>query len=550
MRKFNFKLWEKFLILFSVLLFVTSLGLYVTDFPLRKYIFGLSEEDGQIVVGTLKDKAGTLKRQLLGETSFKNIEAGTTLYNMDVLVTGPDSDAVLQFENGDSIKMGPSTMIRLAFQSSLALDGISRSGRLDVVSGKVTGQTVKKKIVIASKEGITEIKPDTKQTIEIKDIPIRPKVVPPPVIAKAEVPLTAPTPPPLPLPVALPSLVPLPMPSLMAVAPSPSPIPPEKRGFTPEEAELVKILAPRNGERLAITELTKVAEKPVRLVWKMTPPEGQAQLTLWRLAKAGGSKVERKEIFHKIYSAHRGQGIVLWKALKPGNYEWQITSPEGKPLSIDKNTRARFYVEPEFEGIRNIAALVGGKSTTTNKLTGEIVNNFDITLRWDEYPQADSYKIKFFSSPNSKKPIMEKVSKKAEYKFNKDKIFTGQLYYQVVTPLESGFVVTSNVQKFSFSFLPPALVVPENNVQLSKGTLVKEGNRLLFTWQKTNFTLGYELEIAKDPNFKDIYVKRTLKENYYILPNPPAGQHWWRVRSFSKETSSPMSPPNSFTVAP
>jgi hypothetical protein len=143
---------------------------------------------------------------------------------------------------------------------------------------------------------------------------------------------------------------------------------------------------------------------------------------------------------------------------------------------------------------------------------------------------------------------LEKTLKTPEYTFNKNKIFVGQFYYKISAKLKSGFVAVSKAQNFAYSFLAPAQVIPKHNAIFSNKSLQTSEGRVLMTWQKTNFTIGYELEICTDEKFTKPYLKKNLNENYFILAQPKPGQYWWRVRSFSETLSSPMSPASAFTV--
>lgn len=514
MLNFRFKFWEKLLILIALTLFIFSSYIYWTNFPLRNYLFGLPEEGKFMKVGTLGEKTGSTKRQVFGESEFKEITASTPVYDRDVIVTGSQSGATIKFENGGSAELGPNTMVRLTFLNQFTLDGINRYGKLDVVAGQVTGQAGNAKLVISSRDQVIEVKPKSAQTLHFK------------------------APAPMPEPAIVPQIVtPSPLPS---VSPSPSVSP--VQFFTPEEADKVKILTPHKGEAFSIDPPAKLPlEKTVKMTWKMTPPEGVAVLSIYKVLQTG-----KKEILKKEVPASKGLGSFSWSSHEPGDFEWEIRGVDGKPLSIAENTQSKFKISPEFIGIAPLEPLVGGKSAKSNQLTEDLLQNFNILLRWQKYPTAQNYKIWLGSSPT--KQLMERTTPKAEFAFNKDKIFTGQLFYRISAPLPSGFIAISDIQKFEFRFLPPVPVTPENHFVFSKRSLREEGNRILITWQKTNFTTGYEIEISTKPDFSVPFLKKAIKENYFVMQNPLDGTYYWRVRGFTKELSSPMSNSLQFTI--
>lgn len=528
MKNLKLKLWEKFLIVFALLLLSTSAVIYLSDFPIRNLLFSLKDGEGTTQIGQLSAKEGSLKRQVSGEFEFKEINPKVILYNHDVLVTGDDGKATIQFDNGGVAQLGPKTMVRLDFLSDLQLSGINRYGQIKVVTGQVTAQAGKQKLVIASREKVTILRPNTSQVV------------------KAEIPrpIKKSTPSPIPLPsfpAAIPSSSPLPLPSPLITA---TPSPTIKPLYTAEQARKIKIISPVRGERLVVEKFSKTPEKKVYLSWTMTPSQGKSFVFVKRVDPDGTGE----EVFKQMVTAQNGRATTTFTANQPGKYEWEITGVDGKPISTPQNTKSSFTVERTFEGLQPIAPLVGGRIADSNKLSGDLVTDFEITLRWDSYTGINNYTIWFGSSPTATKAILERQTTKPEFTFNKNKIFAGQLYYKVTAQHPNGFIVTTGVQKFIFNFLPPALVIPEDHAQFDPTTLKKEGNKILLTWQKTNFTIGYELEIGLDASFSKLFLRKPLKENYYVIANPKSGTYWWRARSFTKELASPMSSSSSFTV--
>ena len=513
MRRFNFKIWEIIVILSAVFLFSFSCFIYLKNISIRKYFSGSDDEEGQVLIGHLSKKSGSLKRQLLGESEFKALDINGPLYNMDILVTGPESGATLQLDESGLVELGPNTMIRLAFQTNLALDGISRVGKVNVVVGQVTGKSGTRQLVISSKEGVTLLKPNTLKSVEAQDVQTR---------------------------VAQQALKPAPSPSVSATP---------RLSFTPEEADRIKILSPSQGEKLVADILEPIPGRNVKFTWTMSPPAGKSQLTLWRRSEfSSNEKDPREKVFSQVYSAYLGQGSAYIKVQRPGNYEWEIRGPEGQMISWEKNTNSSFQIDPEVRAIRVRPPLVGGKPLSSNQVVGRVLKKFDITLEWEKYSIAKEYKVTIATSPSEQKPLLEKNLTTERFTFNKDKVLSGDIFYKIVSHLDTGFNVSSGFQKFSFRFDPPNLAVPKENFVISKAALSNEGNRIMLTWQHTNFTQFYEVEIAKDAAFKSIYARKTQKENFFIFPRPLVGKYWWHVRSQAKDFWSPMSPARTIEV--
>jgi hypothetical protein len=537
--RWELKRWEFALIIFSLALAGGSVAAYVTDFPLRKYLFDIQDQQGKGKMGRVTTRKGTARRQLLGESDFRSLDTDATVYDLDTIVTGSDGQVTVTLDDGSSIDLGPDTMVRLAFESGFSLGGIARragSASVEVVTGNVKGQAKDNQLLVRTQDKTVSISKDTVQSVQaavIKpEIPVK-RALAQPLIPRAEIakpvlvaeasPSPEPPPPPPPLP-----------------SPSPSPLP-----APAEHVELVQLLNPPDGSTITLDPWSERAEKTVDLAWKITPDDARLLVTLYRI-----TGTDREEVYHDVVAATGGKGTAGWAINKPGPYVWDVKQPDGSPLKLPGKTSATFTLDPRFRGIVALDPLVGGEKMTSNLLQGKQLKNFDITLKWNPYPDAGDYTIWFGSAPGSKKALLEKRVDKPEYSFNRDKVYTGSIYWRVSAALPSGFIAESEVKSFSFSFLAPLLVVPKDRATMTKAQLIAEDDSLLLTWQKTNFTEGYELEIGRDRNFGNLYVKQRTRENFYVFKSPPVGTYWWRVRAYSKNLWSPPSSANQILVTP
>lgn len=492
------KFWEKALIAIACLLFAGSCYLYVADFPLRRYLFDLEDAGRRTVVGTLTVKKGALRRQLDGESEFKGLDQAEAVYDDDVIVTGPDGGATITMNDGSVLELGADTMVRLHYQTQITLGGISRAATIDVVAGAV-------------------------KTFE------SPSVRPP-----------RPTPIPLRLPqnkVELPRLAVIPKP-VITVTPaaihSPTPL------IDPMLIDGVKLIAPRGGSRMSLPANASKLELPVAFSWSVSPPGRPVQLVLSKVASSGPGAL-RTPVFRQIVADKAGQGRAETWVTAPGLYEWGLLTANGKIIGDGRGTSARFVVEPEFEAIEPIDPLIGGKPMSSSRLSGSLLDKFDITLRWKPYPGASSYHITVQTGEDAKSPKLEREVASPNFLFSRGKIFAGQFFYQIKTALPSGFVARSVLKPFIFTFMAPSPVVPANKAVITEQALEEENDSVLMTWEKTNFTDWYELQIATDPQFESLVSTRRHRENFYIFKSPPAGHFYWRVRSSSKNLISAFS---------
>ena len=536
MRTLNFKLWEIIIILFSIIIFIFSYLGFSTNFPLIKSILNIGENDKQVLIGHIVSKDGSIKRRKSNQNEFNAIDSLSPLYNMDMIVTGPHSSASIYFDGGSSAELGAQTMVRLAFPQHTTLSQIRRqpSGRLEVVAGKVIGQAGKQKLLITSGDQVITVNANTAKRVDVQDPSSSPKINSVPLVAEEveSKPIEAPDP------------------KALAIAanrstPTPTPSPVFKRDLSQ-----IKVIYPLH-QKFKLDPSSTLLEKEISLKWSMSPPDGETQVVVRKLAN-GDIPLKRngKEVFKVQSSAQLGSGSAVFKIQSPGNYEWEIRGPQGESLSNPESTTGSFELDPLIECIRPLNPLVGGKSMTSNQLTEELLSHFEITLRWAKpaYPDIDNYDLAFLKAPNSPKPFLEKQTKKPEFVFSRDKAFHGNFHYIVTAKLNNGFELTSGLQSFTFAFLPPVLVMPSDRAVITKEMLLHENNRITLTWQKTNFTENYEIEISQDPAFSRTKTKLRMEDNFYEFENPAPGRYYWRVQSLSKDISSAMSPVSTFTV--
>jgi hypothetical protein len=169
-------------------------------------------------------------------------------------------------------------------------------------------------------------------------------------------------------------------------------------------------------------------------------------------------------------------------------------------------------------------------------------------LRWEPVQGASGYRVEIRTAADAKAPVLDKAVSENRYIFNKDRVYTGNIYYRVLAVMSDGFMMRSKLQPFTFVFLAPAPVIPLDGSIIGPPKLKAEGDSVLFTWQKTNFTEAYELEVARDPQFKNLVQKLKLPENFYANEHPEAGVYYWRVKSLARNLWSSFSKVSKVTV--
>ncbi|OFZ81051.1 MAG: hypothetical protein A2583_13770 [Bdellovibrionales bacterium RIFOXYD1_FULL_53_11] len=530
----GFTFWDVLLLLAAMGLLAVSAYLYFSDISLRRYVLGWQDADeARVKIGMMSATSGSVLRQVSVDIEFRSIKHNDDLYNYDTIVTGPDGHATIMLEDGSTIDLGPGSMIKLAFESKLSFDGISRAANVEVIAGNVSGQAKDAKIVLKTREGDIAIEKNRQQSIKVAAAPmVKPSARPKPVVTPVAPPGPAPE---KPRPSPSPSPVVVPRPS-----PSPSPSPSVKPAIK-QAAVKIQVLAPKAGDTFRLDNGAVVLEKAVKMQWKIQPIGTKARYILRHGTKG--------VLIDKPFVAEKENGTATVTLKSPGEYTFILNCeecPKERPVRVG----ARFVLEREYEGIEGLPPLVGGKVTDSNAYDGDQSQNFSITLRWKPVEGVEKYKIRIKDSQKATKYVLQRELEAPAYSFNKNKIYTGKAFYDITAETKSGFIATSPPLEFSFSFLPPNLVIPEDGAVVSKASFSSSDNTILITWQKTTFTQGYVFELGTDPDFKRIVISKNQKENFFVITAPSPGKYWWRVRSYSKNLSSPYSRANSLTITP
>jgi hypothetical protein len=494
------------LIVLGLALFLGFGALYLSGISLQSWFLGWEGAGGRRV-GALAEGKGPVRRMMARQTEFRDLQTEGELYDSDTLVTSQEGGARLALDDGSEIELGPSTMVKLVFDSDLSLQGIRRRATIELVTGQVSG-TAKSDAVV--------VKTPTRQVrlSELAQAPLVVKPAPPPSLPPSPRPTPAPSTPSSPLPV---------------VSPSPSPM------ASPSVRPSVRLISPKKGQVFRVPEGQEELSVAVPFGWTVLPPESELPFSLAiQSAKASAPR----ELLKK---AQAGKVIFEDKIQEPGLYRWRVGT----------DAVSEFRVDPEVRRIQVLHPLVAGAEVRSNEYEGEAKQKFEgITLRWEPVPGAKTYRVRIFRKMTDRKPLLDRQVNAAEYSFNKGRVFTGEITYQVSTPLPGGWIAVSAPTAFSFDFLAPALVIPEDGAVVTQSSVARSDNSILMTWQKMNFTVGYELEIASDAGFRKIVQRHQSKENFFILKGLPQGKYWWRVRCYSKTVSSPFSRPNLLSISP
>ncbi len=503
---------RKILIALLALLLVGSIGLYVSGVSLKSLPFGLSTQEGD-KVGVTKAVTGQLKRQPKDSLEFLDAKVNSDLFNEDTVMTGPDDHATDELFDGSILELDPGSLIRLSFENAQGVGGIERHVLVDIVAGNVKGDMSRPKLVVR-RGGKPVVR--TTPTVPIAAPSGTPAALPTPAITPTSTPELSPTP-----------------------SPSPSPEPsPSPTALMPNS---VKITEPNQGQIFTVPAGSKPPLKRALVFESLQDPSATVMMVL---KNAAG-----KELLRKTVTANKGRGGLLATFERPGDYSVEVRNPDG--TKIGRGVRAPFTVAAEYDRIEVLPPTVGGEPIDSNKFTGKRLRDFDVALHWKPLEGIDKYRVVVQNKAGQKS--FDEVVTGTNYPLAKGKISTDAVTYQIRVERPNGYIATSKKESFLFSFQSPAQTLPKDGEAISlAGPEAAKQKGILFSWQRTTFTEGYEFEIALDPQFKNIIktVKIKQQDNFLIFKNLKARDYWWRVRSTTGDLKSPPGTGFKITVTP
>ena len=175
-----------------------------------------------------------------------------------------------------------------------------------------------------------------------------------------------------------------------------------------------------------------------------------------------------------------------------------------------------------FEPVKidSFLSMPGGTDLSDNKLRDRQMDKFFMLIKWNPVAKATDYKIQVFDG--NQKLLLEDRTIDPVYKLYENKVFNGDIFYQVIAFHGNRAIGNTPTQKKTFRFLPPDLKIPLEGSIVSKQPVT-------FTWTKTNFTEEYILEISTDESFTKKIAKKTKDNFQQVRLNP--GKYYWRVYS-------------------
>jgi len=532
------KRWEWVLLTGASILSLGSLSALILDFPVRSLFMDLSITSEGRAIGVFREVPGLAKRQRNQDHEFLSVASQDTVFDLDSVVTGPQSGLVIELNDGGTLTLGPNTMVRLSFGSGLGLNGIFRSGLVEILEGEASGLLTGAG-ALQLKSGSELIRVDVQsgqQKVRAPKGSVR--------LPQVEAPVVVPAPAPIALIPSLPEL--------------------EGGDAIPDLREALRyaeVQAPRVRERLFLSDQDYSRAEgpalPLKFSWKTNLADGAGIL---QVQSADGVISLSERVVSQEGRAHQ---TVLLK--RPGRYRWSLVNPEtGKPAlyQIDQGkpelaAEGEFEVWPEVISIQPAPPRFGANSSSTSEYQGgALLRSFNLKLGWNALKQVRGYWLEGVPSNQrmgSGSAVFRRKVQTNEIQLSAQEFSALGSGFRIraIEKEASGFVRVSRSQQIGFDFVPPTLTEPKANTKFSLSKLTRQSNgALLLTWKKTHFTQSYELEIANDPEFKSRVLQRKLGDNFFLFKSKEPGKLYWRVRSLGESFDSTFSEARPVTLEP
>jgi len=217
------------------------------------------------------------------------------------------------------------------------------------------------------------------------------------------------------------------------------------------------------------------------------------------------------------------------------------TVPKSLPKPKSKTSNARQLIPTVKLSADPAPRSLSVKSTSvsTRLVSDKNLEKIPVQLAWQGFNDAVNYEV---TVKKGNETIFERTVTQPMTNLNINSLAENAYSYQISATLRSGEVIRSRPMELNIEHSAPLLKSPSDREQFTDKVDV------LLTWEKTLLTRSYQLQIAKDPGFSDVFFDQTIPENFYSLATRTPGTFSWRVRGVYRNRESPWSSPKSFTI--
>jgi hypothetical protein len=285
-----------------------------------------------------------------------------------------------------------------------------------------------------------------------------------------------------------------------------------------------ELIAPAAGRRFTIAKSGRDGEV-ISFLWRAPEPGDGYEI---QVAKS-------RDFKDPVVNRKTQQSQLDIRDLDPGSYFWRV-----RVVGKEGGKGSRYSAASDFAIDRTEAppapTLLKPESGA-RKTPGQL-----LSFEWREVPGADGYQIEVLSE--GKAVVSEKVKGSSHTWSPKD---AGRYLWRVRSQDKFGRdTIFSQARELNVDARTPTLVLPADRDTFS---LAQKKMQVDFSWTQVDGAAQYEIEIAKDPDFKSGAIRRKVPGNEHQWTVDKSGIYYWRVRAKAPGVDNPpFSPSRQLTI--
>jgi outer membrane protein assembly factor BamB len=238
-------------------------------------------------------------------------------------------------------------------------------------------------------------------------------------------------------------------------------------------------------------------------------------------------EISKERSFTKILSAQKNLTQNTARAsLEEGVYYWRISALNDETRQIEFSETGKFNIV-----YRKPVKLI---SPQLNEIVKHSTSQNSVTFKWSEDSLASDYTLEI-SQDKDFASAVNKVNTPLK-NITIDNLNQGEYFWRVSSTINIGgeqVVKTGSASSFIIDKIkvinPPVLISPARGEKIDAAVVKSKG--LVLSWNNDPSFASYEVETARDADFKSEIIKLQRKVNFAEIKNEvPAGKYFWRVK--------------------
>jgi outer membrane protein assembly factor BamB len=471
----------------SAVIITTFSGLLYHDFT-RKLEGARAEE-----IGVITYKKRVAQRKYATQVIWEDVEQNVPVYNNDSIRTSEMSEAIIHLKDGTDIELDDDSMILLAMSEG-AINVNFSHGTIYAKRGDITGKDIRQVNIVSKDATVSIEKSDVKLSkVENKELNLN-------------------------------------------VSKGTARVHTERDEITIEKDQKVVVLKDTKEAKVYKQRLKLISPAPNSFFISMKGalPVGFS----WE--PVSGARVlfelSRDDVFSRTIDSSRVSANTITRSLPGGEYHWRLKAvdtatgrtevSESRKLTVIRDSAVQL-INPQNRGVFTYSA------------KPPIVN-----FKWLKNEIASGYILEI--SPDSDFASIIRTIEIPLTDVAVDNLTEGMYYWRVKTSVDfSGVAYSGRSPTYRFSIArkkelePPELIFPAHQKRLSAEMI--KGKGVVFSWKADNQFSRYEIFIARDENFSNMFLRDVVNGNFYTMKRElPAGNYFWRIIPVVKDEVTPV----------